>query len=83
MKNLHADSISMAAYFLGPKNIKLITYFKDEETGKFVFEFDVDEQDGKKYIIEYGSSESRAFDQAVQYIKNLVFKNNRPRRAEK
>ena len=76
-KNLVVDSISLAAYLFGPCQLKLLEINKDEITGRFSFTFDVNEKDGEKYVLNYGNSESLKFDQAVQFLKNRVFKNTR------
>lgn len=70
------DSISLAAYMLGPKIKKLLSINKSDN-GRFSFVFELDEVEGNAILLEYANSESRKFDQAVQYIKDLVFKNTR------
>lgn len=80
MDTFVVESISLAAYLLGPKVKKLLSINK-EENNRFSFVFEVTETEGKQLLLEYANSESRKFDQAVQYIKDLVFKN--PKRIER
>ena len=76
METFEVDSISLAAYMLGPKLKKLLSVSKSDN-GRFSFTFELSEDEGSQLLLEYANSESRKFDQAVQYIKDLVFKNTR------
>ena len=72
-KNIVHD-LGLAAYIIEIKG-KPLTEQPRFEDGKYIFKFDITEEELDRYYVEYLTSKFYSFDRIVKELKKLVFRN--------
>ena len=73
MKNFETSDIGIAAYVM-MRGLKLIKASRNQ-SGRFIFVFQDQNNLGKSYAVDYVNSESAKFDANMKNLKNILYKS--------
>lgn len=70
--------LSDAAFLTGVKHIRCLDLiFDPDNASRVLFVFDLDPEEGRRLILEFGSSQAFSFDAAVKDLKGRLFQKLR------
>ena len=78
-QKFYTNEISIAAYLMGAKDIKLIKAEKDEND-RFKIILDIQPEDAEAVLYDFPTSESIKFDRCVKFLKGILCPKTRRRR---
>lgn len=71
MDKFLTHEITIAAYLMGVKEVKLLSATKDEND-RFKIMLDISSVDAKKMLYDFPTSESMKYDRCVKFLKGIL-----------